>query len=674
MNITELARKLKITPNELRQVLPDLGFHIGLRAIQIPDKQAEKFMEVWQAKKKKEAAIQEIKKKISEREEKKPTLEQNKEVVIPPVIRVYNLAEKLNLPITKVMNELIKNGVLTNVNENLDYEIAAIIAENLGFEPKKGEIEQERPLSSFKKDLEQVLSQESGGKMKSRPPVVVVMGHVDHGKSAILSAIREVEMLSREAGGITQHIGAYQVEKNGRLITFIDTPGHEAFQSIRAQGGRAADIAILVIASDDKIQSQTLESIKVIQQEELPFIVAINKIDQPGADVERIKKELSAINLTPEDWGGKVICVPVSAKTKKGINDLLEVLNLVAEMEKGRLNFNPLGHLVGTVIEARLDAAVGPVATLIVYNGILRKGDNVIIGRSYGRVRSIKDQYGKQREEAEAGLPVQIFGLKGLPSPGDIVEVMADEKEFKKKVKQISIAADSRQLGVNNNPMDEVKKKEIKYLNIILKADVKGSLEAIVYSLEKLDYSEIKIRIIKKGLGNLNESDVELAKTTQALLVGFGVETVDMAKKLAKESNLEIKTYSIIYDLVEDIKNALNELLPQEIFEQGLGKMEVLKIFQNKNKEIILGGRVAGGKIIKDSFVRIWDGNKKNGEEADLKGEGKIIQLQINKQDVSEARVGNECGIKIRTSVATVAPGDILEIYQEIKKERKIRK
>lgn len=681
MNITELARKLKITPNELKRELPKLGFHIGPRAIQIPDKQAEKVMEIWQEKKTKEKAVKKIKEKISQRKKtsEKAIEDVEKVITIPPIIQVYRLAEKLELPITKVMNELVKNGVLAGVNENLDYEIAAIIAENLGIKVKKGKEKEEEPSALIKQRLSEVLLKENKNKLKTRPPIVVVMGHVDHGKSSILDAIRESKIVASEKGGITQHIGAYQVEKNKHLITFIDTPGHEAFRSMRARGGEVADIAILVIAADDKIQPQTLESIKIIQQESLPFIVAINKIDKSDADIEKIKKELSEINLMPEDWGGKVICVPVSAKTKQGIENLLEMVNLVAEMNKDKLVANPTGDVVAVVIESHLDLGLGPVASLIVYNGTLRKGDNLIIGQSYGHLRSIQNQLGQLIKDAGVSLPVQIFGLKGIPKVSDIVEVISDNREFKKRVKQITQSLSKKDIlvispEIKQKTTEESEKSKIRYLNIIVRADVLGSLEAIVHSLEKLEHPEVKVKIIKKGLGNLTESDIDLAKTANAQLVGFGVKISSLAKQLASELDLKVNIYSVIYDIIQDINEEINKLLPEEILEENLGKVEVLKIFQQKGQEIILGGKVIQGKVIKDTLIRVWgpvSETDKSNVEQELKGEGKLMQLQVNKQDVDEVKSGGECGIKFSGKINIIV-GDVLEIYKETKKQKRI--
>ncbi len=677
MNITELARRLNVTPNELKQNLPKLGFHIGPRAIQIPNKQAEKVIKIWQEKKEKEKALAKIKEKISQENKKEKTSESLKLITLPPTIQVYRFAEKLSMSVPKVMSELIKNGILASINESLDYEIAAIIAENLGVKTIRGEIEQEELTQPLKDRLEKILKKENKKDLKARPPIVVVMGHVDHGKSSILDAIRQSNIVDQEKGGITQHIGAYQVKKNNHLITFIDTPGHEAFQNMRARGGELADIAVLVIAADDGVLPQTLESIKVIQQQGMPFIVAINKIDKPGADVEKVKKDLSKINLVPEDWGGKVICVPVSAKTKKGIEDLLETINIISEMEKDKLLTNPKGDLLGVVVESHLDSGFGPVASVIVYQGTLEKGDNVIIGQTYGRLRSLKDQLGNSINVAKASFPVQIYGLKGLPQAGELIEEIKDAREFKKRIKQMTQTSVFKQEHFAKNFSQEGDKnkaiKSIKYINIILRTDVVGSLEAITQDLKKLDHPEVKIKILKKGLGDLTEGDVDLAKAAQAWLISFGTQINRSAKQLAYELNLKVNHYQVIYDLTEDVKEEINKLLSPEILEERIGKFEVLKIFQQANKEIILGGRVVDGKIIKDGIARVWQTEIINGEkkEPELKGEGRLTQLQISKKDVQEVKSGTECGIKFKGRVK-IEIGDILEIFQEIKKQRKI--
>jgi len=678
MNITELARKLKITPNVLKQELPKLGFHIGQRAIQIPDKQAEKVISLWQEKTKKEEMLFKIKEKMARTEVEEKKMETNNEIILPPKIQTYRLAEKMGFSVKKVMNELIKNGVLASVNENLDYEVAAIISENLGFKPKLGEEEEKKSLISLKEKLKEILIKEmldlnSGQKKEllTRAPVVVVMGHVDHGKSSILDAIRESQIVSHEKGGITQHIGAYQVEKNNHFITFIDTPGHEAFKAMRARGGEIADLAILVVAADDGIQPQTMESIKVIQQENIPFIIAINKIDKPGADPERVKKELSEINLMPEEWGGKTICVQVSAKTKKGIDDLLETINLIADMEKENLITNPNGSLVGAVIESHLDLGCGPVASAIIYNGVLKQGDNIIAGDSYGRVRSLKSQLGIEIKQVPASLPIQIFGLKELPQAGDLIEVVDSDREFKKRVKQMSFFS-SEAFNQNYTSLEKENNLKEKNINLIIRADVIGSLGAIEESLNPLKNDEVKIKIIKKGLGDLTESDVDLARTTNARLVGFGTKINNSVQQLAHDLGLKIKIYYVIYDLVEDLRVEINTMLSMEIFEEKIGEIEVLKTFQQSGKETILGGKVIVGRVIKNAIIRVWSKAKNEDQkEMELTGEGRIGQLQIEKKDINEVRSGTECGLKF-IGKAKIEVGDKLDVYQENKKQKQI--
>ena len=672
MNITELARRLKITPKELKIALPKLGFHIGARAIQIPEKQAIQVIEMWQENRKKEKEIKKIEDKISKTKEKESLNEEDnkeepKSVNIPPLIRVYDLAEKLNLSVMKVMNELIKNGVFSSINENLDYEIAAIIAENLGFEVIKEKGGEKIISVSAKEKVKDILGTEDKKKMVSRPPIVVIMGHVDHGKSSILDAIRESQIVAKEKGGITQHIGAYQAKHSlkgsGQVkkITFIDTPGHEAFEAMRAHGGSVADIAVLVIAADDKIQPQTLESIRVIQKEELPFIVAINKMDKSTADAEKIKKDLSDINLLPEDWGGKVICVPVSAKSKEGLDNLLEMINLVADLGKDKLLANPQGSLIGTVVESHLDSGLGPVATIIIYNGTLKKGDNIVAGQTYGRLKFAKDQYGKFVEKIEPSFPAQIFGLKDVPQVGDLIEVINQVKEFKSQIKQMSSAHFDQGLSVDEQSSPS--EKETKYVNVIIRADVLGSLEAVIGSLKGLVCTNVEIKIIKSGLGSLTEADVELAKTTQSWLIGFNIKVNNSVKQLTKESKIRMDLYEVIYKLIEDVQDFMKTLISPEISEKKLGKIEIIEVFRQTVKEAILGGKILEGKIFPETIARIWRLNTEGDKE--IKGESKLIQIQSNKQDVKEALSGTECGLKLSGKIK-IEKNDILEIYKEI--------
>jgi translation initiation factor IF-2 len=663
MNLTELARRLKISTKELKEKLPELGFHIGPKAIQIPDEQAELVIKKWNELKKLQA-LKEKFLKIKKTEEKKEVIEE-KIVDLPPVITVHQLAEKLNLSVVRLISELLKQGVIATINDNLDYEIAAIIAEQFGFKTRKIDFE-ELERKSLKEKIQTLLQKKSKENLIPRPPVVVVMGHVDHGKTTLLDYIRKTNVAEKEAGAITQHIGAYQAEVESvtygkKLITFIDTPGHEAFNAIRARGGQAADIAILVIAADDKIQPQTIESIKIIQECNLPFVVAINKIDKPEANVEKIKKELAELNLIPEDWGGKVICVPISAKTGQGVDNLLEMILLVADLEKEKLLADPNKEGVGVVIEAHKEKTEGPVATVIIYDGSISLKDNIIVSDVYGRVRVLKDFQGNLIEKAGPGTPVQILGLKDVPQVGDILEVITDQKEFKRRVKELE--KKSKKVSFLEKVIKE-KPKEVKFLNIILRADVLSSLDAITTALKKLEVPEVKIKFVKKGLGEISDNDIELARSSNAWVIGFNVGISKAAKILAEEAKIEINLFNVIYQLIEKTKEKMQSLVEPEIIEKVLGKAEVLVIFRKMPSQMIIGARVMEGEIKKGAKIRIW-------RKDELVGEGILAQLQINKIDVERAVASNECGIRFEGNF-NLEVNDILEVYEEEKIEKKI--
>ncbi len=509
MNVSELARKLKVNTKELLEILPAVGFDIGKRAIKIDERVANKIIQNWSR------LLAEYKDKLEKEEKQEEAVETKvsevKKIAIPPLIRVKEFALKLNLPLPKVMAELMKNGVLSSMNEQIDFDTAAIIGQDLGFEviPGKSSAKEDKELD---KKLEELIVEKDKSKLKPRPPVVVVMGHVDHGKTKLLDAIRKSNVVAGESGGITQHIGAYQVEKKGRLITFIDTPGHEAFTTMRSRGARVADIAILVIAADDSIQPQTKESIKIINSAKLPMIVAINKIDKPEANPDKVKQDLAAINLAPEEWGGKTICVPISAKAVIGIDDLLEMILLVAETKKEEIVANPNGLAAGTIVESHIDKGEGPVATVLVQNGTLKRGDLIMVGGTfYGKIRAMKDFIGKDLAEAGPSVPAKILGLKAAPSVGDILQVTT-EVGRKSKINKYKL---TEQATAYSKPLVEIKKEDkdkIKYLNIVLKADVLGSLEAIISSLTKSEHPEVSVNIIAKGLGNITESDIDRGK------------------------------------------------------------------------------------------------------------------------------------------------------------------
>ena len=660
MNVTELARKLKIPSKELLEILPAVGFDIGKRAIKIDDRQAQRIVEQWPlllAKYKEEISNQQKKEEVIVETE----VEEIKKVIIPQFIRVKDFANRLKLPISKVMAELMKNGVLSSMNEEIDFDTAAIVGAELGFEIAPDTTSNKEEVAS--KNLKDILDEEDTSKLKDRPPVVVVMGHVDHGKTKLLDAIRKTNVIAGESGGITQHIGAYQVERNGKLITFIDTPGHEAFTTMRSRGARVADIAILVVAADDSIQPQTKESIKIIKSAGLPMIVAINKIDLPDANPDKVKQDLAALNLTPEEWGGKTITVPISAKAGLGIDDLLEMILLVAETEKDQIKANPDRLAAGTIIESHIDRGEGAVATAIIQSGTLKKGDLVeVAGTFYGKIRAMKDFKAEDINQAGPSTPVKIQGLKASPSVGDILQVIPGGNK-RKKINKYQLT----QQATDYSKPKEISKKEkdkIKTLNVVLKADVLGSIEAIISSLVKLDQPEVSVNIISKGLGNINDSDIRSAEAGKAIVLGFHVKLTQDAEKYAKEKRVEVHLYDIIYKLLEDIKERLENLLTPEVIRTELGRLKVLAIFKKENNSMVVGGSVTKGNILPKSKVEVLRDKIKIAT-------GIITQLQVNKVNVNEARTGQECGIRYEGK-AVINEGDILAAYLEEIKDKKI--
>jgi len=666
MNITELARKLQMSTQELKDVLPTLGFDIGQRAIKIDDRLAHKIINSWpllkkELEKRKAAELA----KLAPEEEKGAAAKEKVKVKLPQVITVREFATRLNLPVTGVIKELMKNGILASLNERIDYETAAIVAEDLGFEVEK--VEEETGGAFVGDKVKELMGQDEKSTLKPRPPVVVVMGHVDHGKTKLLDAIRKTHVMESEAGGITQHIGAYQATYKDRILTFIDTPGHEAFTAMRSRGAKIADIAILVVAADDGVQPQTKEAIKIIEAAKIPFLVAINKIDKPEANIDKIKQELAALNLIPEDWGGKTICVPISAKQMTGIDGLLDMVILIADMEKEKIVANPMRCALGTVIEAHIDKGEGPVATVLVQAGTLVRNDNLTIDNVlYGRVRAMKNFRGEVVNEASPGTPVKILGLKAAPQVGDILEVKSDLSACERKIK--TTYTDREQTTVKKTGGEEESKK--KKLKVILKTDVLGSLEALLASFEKLEYPTVALEIVAQGLGNITEAEVLEAEAVGAKVFGFNVLTGPNVDDLARDKGVEMKIFKIIYDLIDEIKNGLEALLEMETIRTDLGKIEVLAIFRTEPASMIVGGKVKEGKIVLDPKVagqvkiKVW----RKGSEA---GEGILVGLQSAKSEVKETSAGQECGVKFKGK-PIIQVGDTLEIYREEKRARKL--
>ncbi|MFH0818470.1 MAG: translation initiation factor IF-2 [Patescibacteria group bacterium] len=664
MNVSELIRKLKMNREEFFGLAKDLGFGIGERAIKIDDRVANKLTEAIKQHFKqsaKRSLFADESTATADTQDVTDNKDEQKIVLIPEKITVKNFADRLHKQVTDLIAILLKNGMMATINENLDFETASIIAEDLGFKPEKEtDVTEEKHAEKETKKIAEILKLESQQKstLKERPPVIVVMGHVDHGKTKLLDAIRHTNVVDEEAGGITQSIGAYQVEHNGRLITFIDTPGHEAFTAMRSRGANVADLAILVVAADDGVKPQTVEAIEIMEKAQLPYVVAINKIDKETADVEKVKKNLSDLNLIPEEWGGKTICVPISAKQHLHIDELLDMLLLLADMNKEKIMANPNRDAVGTIIESKIDKDSGPIATVLVQTGTLKIGDLVIVGQVSGKIKALKNWKGNQQDKALPATPVRFLGLKGAPVVGDVLQVTTDKKALKTKQKQY------QSFGFLQAQKPTEDTEETKQLKVVLKADTLGSLEAIISSLEKIQHKEVSISIVNKGLGNITEKDIDQAEAGKAVIVGFNVSLTPTGQDHAHGTTIVIKTYKIIYELIDFIKEQLEALLPPEIIYEKVGVLKVLAIFKSANKYTILGGRVEEGIIKDKAIVKIFRSEKQIGE-------GTISQLQSEKKNVSEIKAkGTECGIQL-SSEATLAQNDILEIYEkrEIKKK-----
>lgn len=671
MNVTELARRLRVTPQELLAKLPALGFDVGARAIKVDDRQADQIYKKWLENARRERLRDMLVKQTTTQGE---VTEQKREVVLPSVITVRDFAGRLGLPLTRVIQQLMKAGILASQNERLDYATAAIIAEELGFQSAPESAEQKEIASVGEENrVKEVLKQESAERLVSRPPVIVVMGHVDHGKTKTLDAIRKTNVMEGESGGITQHIGAYQVEKEGHMLTFIDTPGHEAFTVMRSRGAKVADVAILVVAADDGVQPQTKEAIDIIHAAKLPFIVALNKMDKPEADPNRVLGQLAEMNVNVEEWGGQIPLVKISAKTGLGIDDLLQTILLVAETEKDKIVANPAAHGVGTIIESHVDKGEGPVATLIIQNGTLKRNDWLgISGAAYGRVRMMRDWRGQPVEVAPPGMPVKVLGFKVAPAVGDIAEVPEDPKvlEQKKMKAPVQKAADAF-VAAKQAPIEGEEAPQKVTLNIILKADVLGSLEALLGMLEKISHELVAVQVIQKGLGNISDSDIERALTSAPSVVyGFNVLAPTAIEVMAREKGVEIKTFKIIYDLFDDVVKRLNALLPQETVVTELGSAEVAAVFRTEPGQMIVGVRVKTGKLQNGCRVRVWRRESPDKEPEPI-GLGELASLQSGKSPVKELAGGQEGGAQYKGKIKLLV-GDRLDAYTEETKARKI--
>ena len=596
------------------------------------------------------------KKKKTKKELEREEVERNAEaacgvIEIGETITVKELCEKLGKPTNDVIKNLIFLGVMAGVNQEIDFATAEKLCEKYEVLVEKKEAETE--LEAFE-DENDVVEEN----LEKRPPIVTIMGHVDHGKTSLLDAIRHAKVTASEAGGITQHIGAYTVSLNGEKITFLDTPGHEAFTAMRARGAQVTDIVILVVAADDGIMPQTKEAINHCKAADVPMIVAINKIDRPGANIDRVKQELTEHGLVSEDWGGDTICVPVSAKTGENLESLLEMVLLTAEMQE--LVADPNRKAKGTVIEAKLDKGRGAVASLLIQNGTLNVGDSILVGSTYGRIRAMFDDRGKKIKSAGPSIPVEILGLSEVPAAGDRFIVCKDEKTARNmaELRKQKIKADSHQASNRVSLEDlysQIQEGKVKELAIVVKADVQGSVEAIRQSLEKLSTDDVKVRVIHGAVGAITETDVTLAAASNALVIGFNVRPDGNATVQAEKENIEIKTYRIIYDAIEDVKSAMIGMLEPEYKEVVNGKAEVRMTYKISNVGTIAGCYVTDGKIVRNSEIRVI-------RDGIVIFESTLASLKRFKDDAKEVAKGYECGLSVE-KFNDLKEGDVIESF-----------
>ena len=673
LRVYELAKELNVSSKDLIEVLMDeFNVEVKNHMSVIEEEDAELIKELLAGNEGKLVELtsktivdeyedilnKEVGKVKKHKKKRKGDESQDKKMVdvevieIGETITVKDLAEQINKPVNDVIKTLMFLGVMAAMNQEIDFETAKKVAEKYDIEAYVKE-EDSTLEEHFEEDEE--IEDEN---LESRPPIITVMGHVDHGKTSLLDAIRKAKVTDTEAGGITQHIGAYTVDIKGQKLTFLDTPGHEAFTAMRARGAQITDIVILVVAADDGIMPQTVEAVNHCKAADVPMIVAINKIDREGANQDRIKQELTEHGLVVEDWGGDVIAVPVSAKQNLNIDTLLEMVVLTAEMLE--LKANPARKGKGTVIEAKLDKGRGAVASLLVQNGTLHAGDSIIVGSTYGRIRAMFDDAGKKIKSAGPSIPVEVLGLSEVPAAGDRFTVVKDEKT----ARQMAEARREKERQENFNSAhkvsledlySQIKEGKVKELSVIIKADVQGSIEAIRGSLEKLSTDDVKVRVIHGAVGAITETDITLASASNAIVIGFNVRPENSAVVLAERDGVEVKTYRIIYDAIEDVKSAMIGMLDPEYKEVVLGTAEIRNTFKISNVGTIAGGYVLTGKLTRNADVRLIRDNI-------VILDSKLASLKRFKDDVKEVNAGYECGFSLE-KFNDIKEGDIIEAY-----------
>lgn len=596
---------------------------------------------------------------MAERDNAASTPEKVRRVEIPSALTVKQLAELLQVSYVDAIKRLMRRGVMANVNQVLEYSVAATVATDYGYE-----VRMEPPatrkagrIAELRRRRQLQTAEEAGG-LKPRPPVITIMGHVNHGKTRLLDTIRQTNVMDQEAGGITQHIGAYQVEVNGQRITFLDTPGHEAFTAMRARGAQVTDITILVVAADDGVMPQTLEAIDHARAAGVPIVVAINKIDRPEANPDRVKQQLADAGLLIEEWSGDTVCVQISAKEKIGIDELLSNLMVVAEVEE--LKADPSRPAEGVVIEAEMDRFRGPLGTILVHSGTLRLGDMVMVGDTWGRVKAMFNDAGKRVKKAGPSTPVEVLGLNGVPQVGDVLTVTADERQAQSLIEKNRAEREREQTttkAVNlSNVYEQLSNGRVKELNIVLKADVQGSIEPIRTSLEQIAEEEVKVRVIHSGTGNVTESDLMLAIASKAVIIGFNTGSETGARRLAELENVSIRHYDVIYNLVDDIAKALKGMLEPTYVEVIEGHAEVRAIFSLSRREKVAGAYVTEGRMVRGASIRVL----RNGQ---VVHESIVSSLRRFKEDAREVATGYECGVGVR-GFTDFEVGDVLEVFR----------
>lgn len=672
VRLYELAKELNMSSKELMEKMADLDMKVNSHMSSLDGDDAklikELFSPVEVVEEISEVEEEDVKYSIKGKKEQKKVI--NKEVIekiegdeliieIEESIIVKDLADKLEVNPSKVITKLIQMGVMVNQNQAIDSEIAIIIAEEFGAEVTviESEIEEEEVIEVIEDYLE-LDYEEDPANLLPRPAVVTVMGHVDHGKTSLLDAIKQTSVTEKEAGGITQHIGAYTVNVNDKKVVFLDTPGHEAFTSMRARGAQITDIAILVVAADDGVMPQTIEAIAHAKAAGVPIIVAINKMDKPDADIDRIKQGLVENGLMPEDWGGDTITVPVSAKNREGIDDLLEMILLVAEIQEFKAN--PNRKAIGTIVEAQLDKGKGPLATVLVQKGTLEVGDMVVSGTASGRIRAMIDDKGKRVTKAGPSIPVVILGLSEVPNAGELLYVVKDDKAARALAgKKRDRIREKQMKQTSKVSLDDLYEKialgEVKDLNIIVKGDVRGSIEALTQSLAKLDTDEVKINTIHGGVGGITETDIMLASASNAIVIGFNVRPNLSALEIARNESVDIRTYRVIYEAIEDIQAAVKGMHAPKIVEEVLGRAQVRATFRLPNSHTIAGIYVMNGKITRNAKVRLL-------RDDVVIFDGGISSLKRFKDDAREVQTGYEAGLGL-DGYNDLKEGDMLEAY-----------